>query len=200
MSAKGRGEKVVGKFGHVSTPAWTVDRLFEKWKPLNPGGVWLEPGAGTGAIIQAARHHVSPVWHAVERQARFKDQLYAAGADIVSIADYLKWSMPLTDVTTVLGNPDFEIAEETQRKFRELCPAAEIVLLLRVNFMASEERWEFFADKEPDLFVLPNRPSFMESGDTDATEYAWFRWGPYDEQEGWITMLNLTPKNIRRPG
>jgi hypothetical protein len=50
----------------------------------------------------------------------------------------------------------------------------------------------------PDMFVLPDRPSFREDGATDAQDYAWFRWGPYDNQLGVVTVLGLTPKEIRR--
>jgi hypothetical protein len=47
------------------TPAWTVDRLFESL-PL-PGGAWLEPSAGEGAIISAVNDLRSDVrWCAVE--------------------------------------------------------------------------------------------------------------------------------------
>ena len=55
----------------------------------------------------------------------------------------------------------------------------------------------------PDLYVLPNRPSFTKNGNTDSIEYAWFVWGHDRYVSGgqarpsvW-KLLDLTPKEER---
>jgi hypothetical protein len=57
----------------------------------------------------------------------------------------------------------------------------------------------------PDVFVLPNRPSFRPSKrgifTTDSIEYAWFMWGEEPgryRSEGRMSVLNTTPKEERR--
>ncbi len=201
MTARGKTTPTVGAHGLVETPAWCVDRLMEKWRPHDLGsGTWVDCGAGAGGIIRAVRPHYSPTFHAIELQARFKNRLYSAGADIVTICDYLTQLPPrLSDVTVVIGNPLFSIAQETHDVFRDRCPDAEIVLLLPLSYLEAEERHRYVFGKEPDLYVMPQRPSFREDGHTDAQAYGWFRWGPRDQQEGKIRLLDLTPLRIRRP-
>jgi hypothetical protein len=51
VSATKRGSGVRTPDDAYETPAWCVQRLLEKLQL--PGGNWLEPGAGDGAIIKA---------------------------------------------------------------------------------------------------------------------------------------------------
>jgi hypothetical protein len=76
----------------------------------------------------------------------------------------------------ILTNPPFSLAMEFVE--HALNQAPEAFMLLRLNFLASAKRKEFWKRHEPDaLFVLSSRPSFTENGKTDATDYAWFYWG-----------------------
>jgi len=53
-------------------------------------------------------------------------------------------------------------------------------MLLRLNFLASRKRHGWWNLHRPSaLFVLSQRPSFTEDGQTDATDYAWFYWGAF---------------------
>lgn len=64
MSATGRSD-VRRLDDFYATPAWCVRRLLEGVNP--PGGLWLEPCAGDGAIIRAVEEMRADVkWHAVE--------------------------------------------------------------------------------------------------------------------------------------
>lgn len=200
MSAKGRGPNTGGSLDQNFTPAWAVDRLLEAWTPNRPGGVWLEPGAGDGAIIQAAQRRRSQFWHAVEIEKRFVKNLWDAGAGIVTTANFLT-GMPdrLSDVSVALGNPPFTWAAEFLVQCWTLCPEAEVVLLLPLNFLASDKRRDMLADRTPSLYVLPDRPSFTADGATDAQDYAWMRWGPNgDQPRGTVTILKSTPLAIRK--
>ncbi len=193
MSKKGHGPSEGGDFDHHVTPAWAVDRLLEVWKPK--GGIWVEPGAGSGAIIRAVSSHRNDItWHAIEIQRRFQKKLYSAGAAIVTIGNFITEMPPrLSDIAVVLGNPPFTWALQFIVQSRTLCPNAEICLLMSLNILASSKRRAFMSANTPDEMVLPDRPSFKQSGDTDAQDYAWFRWLPDNRQRGRITILGATP-------
>jgi hypothetical protein len=116
--------------------------------------------------------------------------------DAVEIADFLTWKPPVAPFSVCITNPPYSIAEEVTRKCQVI---AEItVLLLRVNFLASGERAEWLKAWTPDVYVIPNRPSFRGKG-TDSTEYAWF---VFDRRRrtgaGQLSILATTPKEIRK--
>ena len=68
-------------------------------------------------------------------------------------------------------------------------------MLLRLNWLGSEDRAAWLRRHPPSVYVLPNRPSFVEGGGTDATEYAWFIWG--EGFGGTLSVLRATPKAVR---
>ena len=75
----------------------------------------------------------------------------------------------------IITNPPFSLAFQFVRRSVKL--ADHVFLLLRLNFLASQKRADWFKKNEPSaLFVLINRPSFTGGG-TDMTDYAWFYWG-----------------------
>lgn len=80
----------------------------------------------------------------------------------------------------IITNPPFSLALEFCN--HALTHAPEVMMLLRLNFLASQLRRPWWAVHEPDaLFVLSERPSFGKNKHgrkgTDACEYAWFYWG-----------------------
>lgn len=206
LSAKGRGTKSGGPDDVYPTPAWCVQRLLEVWHP-RPGAI-LEPAAGDGAIIRAAKAVLAADhnWYTVECRATCEQVLIATGARGVDIADFRSWRPRNADVArqiiqTVLTNPPYTMAEEMVRHAREIAPDADIVMLLRLGFLSSAERVEFYkVIGTPDLYVLPNRPGFTFNGKTDQTDYAWFIWpaGP-PREAGMVRHLAETPRAIRRP-
>ena len=86
-------------------------------------------------------------------------------------------------------------------QFVEKCQlfADNVVMLLRVNWLGSAERTKFFYKNMPDIYVLPNRPSFKKStnANSDPTEYAWFHWSQRRSNSGKIRRLDETPVEIR---
>jgi hypothetical protein len=86
-----------------------------------------------------------------------------------------------------LGNPPFALAQEFIQ--HTLTMAEQVVFLLRLSFLESQKREHFFARVGvPDVFVLPERPSFTGEG-TDACAYAWMRWQRDGKQDGRIRIL-----------
>ena len=73
-------------------------------------------------------------------------------------------------------------------------------MLLRLNYLGSANRHSFMSQHAPDLYVLPNRPSFKANGATDSIDYAWFVWDKYNLNRtyGQTTLLDLTSLAIRK--
>lgn len=182
-------------FDYYPTPKWTVHRFLEKAGHRLPKGTWVEPAAGNGAIIDAVKQFGNGFetidWVAVEIQERFEEVLTQAAAR-VHINNFMKCRFsPKAEVC--ITNPPYKLAE-TMVKHAQT-QAKVVVMLLRINFLASEVRRDWMAKNTPDIYVLPNRPSFRGKG-SDATEYAWFVWD--DQSHGRIFILDSTPKGIRQ--
>jgi hypothetical protein len=173
MSATNRGAKRKAA-DFYPTPAYCVSRLLDS-VPLPPGR-WLEPGAGSGAIIRATRGdpRVADVWWtAIENRSLSWGPLANAlgPEDRLVRADFLYHDIALERFTLALGNPPYRLAAEFIERALGLAP--RVIFLLRLNFLGSRKRVPFFRRVGmPDVHVLAERPSFTGGG-TDATEYAW---------------------------
>lgn len=203
MSATGRGAvRVEADF--YGTPAFCVHRLLEALEL--PGGLWLEPSAGEGAIIHAVNVTRSDVkWAAFEIRESCRPTLLPLVQNThVLTRDFLSMLPVVGDsridalaphANVVIGNPPFSLAREFVERCLEWAPY--VALLLRLNFLGSSKRRALFANEMPDIYVLPNRPSFTGHG-TDATEYAWFVWPPErGRTSGRIEILAETPASER---
>lgn len=181
MSATGRGPRLGGAHDVYATPSWTVRRLLESPLAQLPSGIWLDAGAGDGAIIKAVRGVRTDVtFAAVEIRASCRRALARLGLRHLDIADLLR--MRSEDAlgyrpVVVIGNPPYEHAMAFVVASRLVAPYAWIVFLLRLPFASSYDRAEFMIANPPDVLVLPDRPSFANEG-TDNTDYAWFIWPP----------------------
>ena len=177
MSATGRGtERRESDF--YATPSWTVRRLLEA--PIvarlmgRKRGLILDPCAGDGALIRAARS-VLPgyTFSAIELREDMRQPLSQAmqAGESLAIANYLETD---TEADYIITNPPYSLAQEFIVKARH--DASCVFMLARLNFLASKLRYSFWKEHRPwGVFVLPNRPSFddRKPGKTDATEYCW---------------------------
>ena len=209
---------------HYPTPAWLVDRLLEAVDL--PGGHWLEPSAGDGAIIRAVNARRQDVqWTAVELRPMRSELLCAAvdatgktpaeaykPAIVHSPQDFLTWK-PNTDrvvmndersFSVCLMNPPYSLAAEFIE--RALYMADVVAAPLRLNFLGSEARaqWFEYVVGMPDVYVSPNRPDFSGQGG-DSCEYAWMVWTAarkFDVPAS-VRLLATTPRAVRvaqKPG
>lgn len=187
MSATNRGaERRADDF--YETPGWCVWRLLETL-PLPLRGMWLEPCAGNLAIVGAVNgfEGYGPTWTTndirLESSANFH-------------FNFLDYDLAQARWDVVITNPPFSLAAEFIRHALPLAPW--VVMLLRLNFLGSAKRSAFFRKEMPDVYVLPNRPSFTEDGRTDATEYAWMVWTPErGRTRGALEVLAETPAEER---
>lgn len=162
------------------TPSWCVRRLLESGllaPYLEPDCHWLEPAVGDGAIVRAvngwadARGRGRPSWTTVDIRP-------STGADI--IGDFCGFGRPLVDAarprrgwSVCLTNPPFSQAMEFVVEGHIRAPV--VWMLLPLRWLASASRHGWLRGHMPDVFVLPNRPSFDGLG-SDNSDYAWMGW------------------------
>jgi len=194
MSATGRGGKR-NPFDFYATPAGITQRIVRHLGL--PGGKWLEPAAGDGAIIRAITSIREDIfWTACELRAECADALRFAGADEVLLGDFRPQALLLAaegrrfDVAIL--NPPFKLAQTILGQCLELCDW--VVALERVNWLASLGRENWMRTHTPDVYLLPDRPSFS-GGTTDSIEYAWMVWRPGDHKRdhGRVEILPSAP-------
>ena len=193
MSVAGHSPRGGEGVDNFPTPAWCVHRLLEAWTPR--AGFILEPAAGDGAIVRAAARAIERSWFTLD--------IRDCGQSGQEIADFLTWEphpTMITRVGTVWTNPPFALAEQFIRRSAALFPDADICFLVRVGFLASEGRAALWRELgAPDVYVLPNRPSFNTDGKTDSSDYAWIVLPGEDRRDvGALRILGTTGKAERK--
>lgn len=188
MSATNRGRERERDDAYY-TPSWCVRALLRAVRL--PGGLWLEPCAGEGAIIReaTARHPGAIWWLAVEKREECRAALEAIPeVHRITIGDFLEGPLVGPVASVAITNPPYSLAAE----FVERClPLASVtIMLLRLNWLGSQRRAAFLRSHMPDVYVLPRRPSFVR-GATDACEYMWAVWGPIASGVGRVQVLDL---------
>lgn len=207
MSAAGRGAKRQ-KHDVYPTPLWPTKRLLEH--VVLPGGAWLEPCAGDGAIVRGV-HCMYPVchkitlWHLVElRRAQAVEQ--GLGSTVAELPcdyqvwtgqDFFEWDPPRT-YDVAITNPPYVDALDVI--IRCLGMSEYVAMLLRLNWLESDARAPWIRTHMPDVYPLPNRPSYQGNGRTDATSYAWMVWDSSKKlrRTGRVELLADTPLEERK--
>lgn len=158
MSSTSRGGKR-SPADYYGTPTWPVKRLLER-VPL-PGGRWLEFMAGKGNIIRAVNSVRSDVqWDAIELREECRPLLTPlARTRIGSFFDCPP--PPYGQLKVSISNVAFSIAMEAIQHSLLFSPV--VVHLLRLNYLGTEDRNEFFQQCMPDVYVIPDRVSFAKS-------------------------------------
>lgn len=110
------------------------------------GHVW-EPAHGDGRLVRWMRDHGIKSW----------------GTDLTDPAPYdflkSKGTSRQVGVKCIATNPPFRLGVQFCKKALGIVP--EVFMLLRVNFLASADRLEFWKANPPTaLFTLSSRPSF----------------------------------------
>lgn len=201
MSSTGRGS-VRNAHDFYPTPGWCVRRLLEAFGAEDFKKMctqtWIDPASGHGDIAEAVRGFAldkglyPPTF-------TLNDPYAPDTARVDSKRDFLATTYtPQADI--IFTNPPFSLATEFVEKALT-CPGslglgARTFMLLRMAFLASAKRNELLQTTHPNVYVLPNRPSFTGKG-TDSCDYAWFEWNPL-KPTGMITVLNTTPLAERK--
>jgi hypothetical protein len=194
MSSKGRGGMPSIEKDQYFTPLWCLDSLIDAGIPPLPFDSslpWLEPCAGSGTIIKAFD---MVDWHAVELDEKYRQ-------DLDTIDNVQTVSCPQDFLTkdfkqryaAVLTNPPYTLSFDFVQKAMSLSDT--VIMLLRLNWLGSIDRYDFLKAATPDVHILTPRPSFVY-GTTDSTEYAWYVWSPFST--GKIHMLKMGPKRSKK--
>lgn len=159
---------------YFPTPPWVVAQFLQAVEL--PGGFWLEPAYGQGAIVSTVD--------------RIRDDVTWMTNDIAPGAilqlDYTNLPGPLFGprFQVCITNPPFTLA--LLMACQAIRDAHVVAFLLRLNWLSGKHsRRGFLRAYPPEVWVLPDRPGFMsEFGRSkhaaDAQEYAWFVWGRRD--------------------
>jgi hypothetical protein len=180
VSATNRGsERIVND--KYPTPTWLVKAVlpYVTHHGMRRGHEFtmLEPCCGSGNIVKTFLEYAKPT----EPQVIAYDieaQGYGETKDFLSVTP-----QPVCDL--ILTNPPFALAQEfVQRAFEwRRNEDSLVVMLLRLNWFGSKKRAAWLRENMPSsILITPKRPLFRLNKDgkrgTDATEYAWFVWGP----------------------
>lgn len=166
---------------HYATPGWvTLSVLrylrFEPWPTLDHGCV-LDPCCGEGAILDVVKSEWGAGGVGIEIDVARAIEAAKKGHE-VHTRDALGAVLFWPSVDVLITNPPYGLAMEfIEKALAEYGKLIDCAFLLRINFLGSQKRAAFHRAHPSDVYVLPKRPSFTGKG-TDATEYAWFVWGP----------------------
>lgn len=195
MSSTSRGGKR-SPSDNYGTPLWCVHRALEAIDL--PDGRWVDPCAGTGNIIQAVRMLRPEVqWKSYEVRPECLEPLVNIDSN-PTIVDFTSVNLRPRPCQVVIMNPPYRHAQEFIEKSLQF--ADHVVVLLRLNYLGSQVRNTFMRNDCPDVYVLPNRPTFSADGRTDSIEYAWMVWKKHQKprKSGKLVVLPITPKGERR--
>jgi DNA modification methylase len=140
------------EYDFYPTPNWCYESLpidFSQFKTAH------EPCAGDGRIVKFLE----------------SKGLITTYSEIQEGHNFFDWD---DTVDLIFTNPPYSMAQEFVE--HSLARANCVIMLLRINFLGAQKRYDWWVKNEPDaLIVLSNRPSFTGKG-TDSTEYAWYVW------------------------
>jgi hypothetical protein len=191
------------------TPGWCLRRFLERFLLDHPDaldvGAWLEPGVGEGNLIRTANEWFKteakePEWDVNELREECLPFLSGLGIREITISDFLEnGDLASHPYDVVITNPPFSITMQFIEASLRL-NTRYVIMLQRLNYIGTERRHAFMKANPPDLYVLPNRPSFQATGATDSIEYAWMVWDTQNlkRAKGEYVMLELTSKEERK--
>lgn len=166
-----------------------VDRVADDFN-LRPKMV-LEPGCGAGSFMTGMRDR----WPQSNIFGVEVDPLIAEHAKrqqfLVTVDDLLKRHWGKFDA--IVGNPPFSISERFIHHLRDhLSEDGILVFLLRLNFLATQERYETLWEryKPAKVYPLVARPGFTSDGSTDGTDYGVVVWKKEPSLETTMSWLD----------
>lgn len=170
----------------------------------------LDPGSGRGRWGAEVRR-LYPKAEIVGVDCNFKepdDSQYDLWVDGSFLDRSVYDQLGPASFDLVVGNPPYKFAEEFVRRAIEMLkPGGLMVLLLRLEFEASQGRGEGLHREFPFCakYTLSRRVSFSYDGKTDSYDYAMFVWDtswplPVGEYKGgWLDWDYVLPDDRIKP-
>lgn len=172
------------------TPDWCIERLIESWEfdntiaNLDINRI-MDPCAADGNLLKVIKDFYRggrrdwefPIeYEAIEIRDTSKNLENVTKSFL--IGDYLEIPIDYKADRLIVTNPPYSLAREFIEK--SLSVSRVCIFLLRMSFLGSIERSSWLRKLNPDLLILPNRPSFTGEG-SDNSEYAWYTF--YSEKD-----------------
>lgn len=139
-------------------------------------------------------------WHANEIDSRYVPALSARSQVVRITTDDARTLIIEPRVSTIITNPSFSVSLEILVTM--LRHGALVVFLQRLNWAAGPRRF-LFRDLKPSVYVLPDRPSYVDmyeedkpdilKAQTDSIEYGWFLFNG----RGQFRVIGDTPSEVR---
>lgn len=204
MSATGRPRKddpatIRDEDDDYETPAWSVRAIWPHVRPIT--GTILEPCAGRGAIVEVltSLYDARYVYACeLDYERAHRCGAMAKPPQWCAIGDWLSGSESDPAITVarsvppgtfahprlIITNPPYRLAQRfIEKSLETVAPiGGEVCMLLRLNFLGSQDRGAWLVDHKPDVYVLSERPSFTRC----------LRWNAEFEDR---CPLRLKPKN-----
>lgn len=145
------------------TPGWCVDLLLSAIEAPSDWAV-LEPAAGDGAIIKRLiSYGIAPEKIAAIEIDQARAEMVRAIVPDVRCEDFTRAPHGVT-YDLIITNPPFALAADFARTALELAGIrGTVALLLRLNWLGSQERATFHREHPSDILLLPKRPEFTAS-------------------------------------
>jgi len=195
--AVGKKKQAGGAFSDYQTPPWAIERYLETYPSfLLQAERILEPNAGEGRIVNALDDfgYTGEIW-AFEIQKRYQTHLEDSAAQHVHMGDCFDLIDEYPGGGVLITNPAFPIAHQMLQAYWSLVD--HIVLLQKIDFLGSTDRYAFISQHVPHTCLLPERPKFTGSN-TDQTYYAWYHWETAKPRtDNVLQILRDTPKEVR---
>lgn len=148
---------------------------------------YATPESAFRPLLPYLKEMPEPIWEPASGDFRIVNWLRGSGwiADGNDLKNGYNFLLDGHAHSTIVTNPPFSLALEFCD--HALKHAPHVFMLLRLNFLASRKRRDWWRSNTPSaLFILSERPSFTENRKTDATDYAWFYWGQLHKGIFWL--------------
>lgn len=189
---------------YYPTPAWSIYRMLEKVSLPTKNSLWFEPASGGGALVNAVhswcstQHKDLPKWMTNDIRSDAVADYYKDFSSYDVLSFYQEF-----DIDVVITNPPFALADRFLEHSLKLHNAQGtppiIVFLLRMQWMATHGRALMMQQHTPTLAILPDRPNFTTTGNSDMCEYAWHIWNHPDvSYQERVIVLDATDVRERK--
>lgn len=151
------------------------DKKTGKWVTITPPALVIPPTPCSYPMAFRRIEHIHPVSMAT-MDIREDSMADHRGFDFLN--EDASRAFPGVAFDAVISNPPFALAAEfVIQGLKMVISGGYVVMLLRLNFLGSEERNEWLMAHPPKwIFVHSKRMSFTPDNKTDSIEYAHFIW------------------------
>lgn len=140
----------------------------------------LDIGCGKGVWGTVAKNEVANIGGCCTQITGIDIQEFPVNSDYdkwIVGKDFFEWETE-EKFSLIIGNPPFKYAQKMiEKSFDMLEDGGQLIFLLRLAFLESQRRYEFFKKYIPnEVSVFSKRPSFTGDGKTYPIAFAAFSW------------------------